>query len=146
MRRLSRVLLAASAAALPAGDGGLAAPLRCGTDDLASGGTRTSLQQYGIVRAASASREAEFDPIRIEVRFGDMSGVSSADQAFLRETVVPAAVSWAQNSLSVRRPTANLLVERLCTSSWIVTPPVCAVEPPDFTSLRPNCRATCARH
>jgi leishmanolysin-like peptidase len=62
--------------------------------------------------------DAAFSPIRIQLRFDDMTELTSSEQNFLQNTLMPAAAAWAEGALAVRPVASNLLVERYCPSTW----------------------------
>ena len=63
---------------------------------------------------------ATWAPIRIQVDYsaGATLGLSSALQTFLRDQLVPAAVQWIQQTLSVVPVTGTLKHARFCSSSY----------------------------
>ena len=119
----------------------LGAQAHLSSDDLreAAGHYVHVAQPYDADGAAHSQRSGrslaatQWSPIRIEVREGAVSGLSTSDRSFLMSTLVPAAVSWLQAALQVKPVAGMLTANRNCASVFTSsgtchtegTPPVC---------------------
>ena len=77
---------------------------------------------------ARRTQTTTWEPIRIQLDYsaGATNGLSSELQTFLRDSLVPGAVQWIQNALSVVPVTGALKHARFCGSSF--TSGTCAAE------------------
>ena len=76
---------------------------------------------YGAAFDAHGRRaeESQWAGIRIAVQYvSTNTSLTSADETFLRQTLVPAAQSWLQQALAVVPVSGTLLAGRFCGSTW----------------------------
>ena len=93
-----------------------------------SGGVRNSgyffsPQQYAEGERGRRAQTAPWKKMRITVEYSTTSALSSEQDTFLRNKLVPTAVAWIEKALSVVPLAAPLLVAPFCQSSW----PSCGV-------------------
>eukprot|EP00325_Prymnesiales_sp_UTEX-LB-985_P030836 CAMPEP_0174730688 /NCGR_PEP_ID=MMETSP1094-20130205/56100_1 /TAXON_ID=156173 /ORGANISM="Chrysochromulina brevifilum, Strain UTEX LB 985" /LENGTH=310 /DNA_ID=CAMNT_0015932975 /DNA_START=48 /DNA_END=977 /DNA_ORIENTATION=+ len=99
--------------------------LVCPHDAIAqnSGGVRDlgyffSPQNYDEVTHGRRTSATAKSSIRINLQYVDTSELTTAKDDFLRNTLLPAAVSWIDGSLSVVPVAGNLLFEPFCSSTF----------------------------
>ena len=89
-----------------------------------------SPQQYAVpphLRALSA-HASSWSPLRVSTRVvpGSLAALDAANQTFLVNVLLPAAIGWLSSALSVVPITGQLLAARECDTYYDTTPPVCA--------------------
>lgn len=81
--------------------------------------------RHPMIRRSLATA-GSFSAVRIKYRVTSIDALDSTKQSFLLNTLIPAAISWLEQALSVVPVSGTLLFSRSCSSEWTTNPPVCA--------------------
>ena len=111
-----------------------AASARQNLDDLHEEEIVIAPQAYSPRGGRSLSTSTSVAPLRIDVRVGSIDALSSSDQSFLMDQLIPAATSWTTRALAVQPVSGMLRAARFCSSSFSSgtcysegSPPTCGV-------------------